>query len=41
LYLDLILVIECKYRQFDNEGHVKWAYGMVERDVRRLKEISK
>jgi aminoglycoside phosphotransferase (APT) family kinase protein len=38
LYLDLIMVIESKYRQFENEEHVKWAYGMVESDVRRLEE---
>ncbi|MFX3635134.1 MAG: phosphotransferase family protein [Candidatus Pristimantibacillus sp.] len=25
LYLDLILLIECDYRQYSNESHVKWA----------------
>jgi aminoglycoside phosphotransferase (APT) family kinase protein len=38
LYLSLIMVIECKYRQFDNEDHVKWANGMLESDVKRLEE---
>lgn len=38
LYLDLIMVIECKYRQFDNEAQIKWAYDMVGRDVKRLEE---
>jgi hypothetical protein len=32
------MVIECKYRHFDNEDHVKWASGMLEMDVKRLEE---
>ncbi|MBC8081341.1 MAG: aminoglycoside phosphotransferase family protein [Gorillibacterium sp.] len=26
LYLDLILVIECEYRQYENQDHVKWTF---------------
>lgn len=39
LYLDLIMVIESQYRKVEDEGHIKWASGMVERDIRKLNEI--
>lgn len=26
LYLYLVMVIECKYRKFENEEHIKWTY---------------
>ncbi len=37
-YLDLILLIECAYRGYANEGHRKWAYDNCERGWRFLHE---
>ncbi|QYR23615.1 aminoglycoside phosphotransferase family protein [Paenibacillus sp. sptzw28] len=30
LYLDLILVIECPYRHYEDDNHIKWAYQNME-----------
>jgi aminoglycoside phosphotransferase (APT) family kinase protein len=36
LYLDLILYIECAYRKYDNENHVKWAYDNLAQSLERF-----
>lgn len=40
LYLDLILVIECTFRQYDNEGHLNWARDNLKDGLRRFLEPS-
>ncbi|QJD87029.1 phosphotransferase family protein [Cohnella herbarum] len=36
LYLDLILYIECAFRKYDNENHVKWAYDNLAQGLERF-----
>lgn len=36
LYLDLILDIECVYRKYENEGHVRWARDNLADGIRRF-----
>ncbi|MEW9701718.1 phosphotransferase family protein [Paenibacillus sp. SI8] len=36
LYLDLILVIECTYRKYDNQEHIKWTYDNFKEGFRYL-----
>ncbi|MFC5530550.1 hypothetical protein [Cohnella yongneupensis] len=38
MYLDLILVIECTYRQYENEGHIRWANDNLTGGIRRFLE---
>jgi aminoglycoside phosphotransferase (APT) family kinase protein len=37
LYLDLILYIECAYRKYDNEDHVKWAHDNLVESLKRFR----
>ncbi len=30
------MVIECKYRAFDNEGYAKWIYDILHKEIRKL-----
>ncbi len=36
LYFDLILHIECAYRKYEDEGHVKWAYDNLAQGLERF-----
>jgi aminoglycoside phosphotransferase (APT) family kinase protein len=38
LYLWLIMVIECYYREYENDNQEKWARGQLERDLERLSD---
>lgn len=40
LYLDLIMVVECYYREYNNEGHEKWCRWMFEREMNTLKDTA-
>jgi hypothetical protein len=37
LYLDLLLHIECAYRKYEDEGHIKWAYDNLAEGWKRFK----
>ncbi|WP_199615866.1 phosphotransferase family protein [Paenibacillus alkalitolerans] len=37
-YLDLLLVIECAFRQYENRNHIKWAYENFNEGFRRLQQ---
>lgn len=36
LYLDLILYVECTYRKYENESHVKWTYENLAESLERF-----
>ncbi|MNL88238.1 hypothetical protein D3C87_2178240 [compost metagenome] len=36
LYLDLILYVECTYRKYENEDHVKWTYKNLAESLERF-----
>jgi aminoglycoside phosphotransferase (APT) family kinase protein len=36
LYLDLILYVECTYRKYENEHHVKWTYENLVQSLERF-----
>lgn len=36
LYFDLVLRIECSYRQYDHQEHVKWAIHNLEEGIKRF-----
>ncbi|WP_372637167.1 phosphotransferase family protein [Cohnella sp.] len=36
LYLDLILYVECAYRQYDDRNHVRWAHDNLVRSLERF-----
>ncbi|WP_181429931.1 phosphotransferase family protein [Paenibacillus illinoisensis] len=37
LYFDLILWIECEYRQYDNKEHIQWAINNLEEGIKRFR----
>ena len=41
IYLYLIMVIECKYRHVENQGHIKWTYEMLESEINKYIRANK
>lgn len=39
LYLDLILVIECAYRKYDNPNHIKWVHENFNEGLQHLRSL--
>jgi aminoglycoside phosphotransferase (APT) family kinase protein len=39
MYLYLIMVIECKYREYDNAEQEQWSYNMLEAEINAIKSI--
>lgn len=39
IYLYLIMVIECKYRNFQDQEHIKWTYTMLESEINKLLSV--
>ncbi|WP_058304082.1 phosphotransferase family protein [Gorillibacterium timonense] len=37
LYLDLVMVIECYYRQYENKDHIAWAHSNLKEGLEALK----
>jgi Predicted aminoglycoside phosphotransferase len=38
-YLDLILVIECTYRKYENQGHINWTYDNFKEGFKHLQAL--
>lgn len=38
-YLDLIFVIECTYRKYENKDHIKWTYENFQEGFKRLQAL--